>query len=482
VPTDLDAYRAEAEEFLSSIDREYYLHYAGLQDDFAIEPIYDRHADLFTREAVDGLREADAPRALLEFAVQGLIGRETKEGAAELARREAALEIEWDGQALPYRSAAVVQANEPDPDRRAMLEEARNAVLASELNPLSLELLERSHALARELGWESMRTLCEDLSGIDLGKLSQQTESFLTTTAGRYEPEVEPELQRQLGLGFDRLRRADLPAFFRAPSLDAGFPEERLVPSLMETLAGLGIDVDTQAGVTIDTERRPKKSPRAFCAPVRVPDEVYLVIAPVGGREDFAALFHEAGHTEHYAHVDASLAVEERYLGDNSVTEGFAFLFEHLVSDPEWLRRRLDISEPDPIVDHHRASELVFLRRYAAKLAYELELHGGGPLEGLDAVYARRLSEAVRVEWPAVSWLADVDEFFYAARYLRAWALETHLRATLRERFGGAWFEEAEAGAYLRGLWRAGQGPAGAVGMLHQLGVAELDFRVLSEG
>jgi hypothetical protein len=118
VPTDLDAYRAEAEEFLSSIDREYYLHYAGLQDDFAIEPIYDRHADLFTREAVDGLREADAPRALLEFAVQGLIGRETKEGAAELARREAALEIEWDGQALPYRSAAVVQANEPDPDRR----------------------------------------------------------------------------------------------------------------------------------------------------------------------------------------------------------------------------------------------------------------------------------------------------------------------------------------------------------------------------
>jgi hypothetical protein len=228
--------------------------------------------------------------------------------------------------------------------------------------------------------------------------------------------------------------------------------------------------------VVIDTERRPKKSPRAFCAPVRVPGEVYLVIAPVGGREDFAALFHEAGHTEHYAHVDASLPVEDRYLGDNSVTEGFAFLFEHLVSDPEWLHRRLGIEDPEPIVNHERASRMVFLRRYAAKLSYELELHGGGPIDGLDSIYARRLSDAVHVDWPAVSWLSDVDPFFYVARYLRAWALETHLRSGLRERFGEAWFDEAGAGAFLRELWSAGQGAAGAEGILERLGGRELDF------
>ena len=57
---DLDAYRAEAEEFLSSIDREYYLHYSGQQDEFEIEAIYDRHAGLFSRESVDALREAGA--------------------------------------------------------------------------------------------------------------------------------------------------------------------------------------------------------------------------------------------------------------------------------------------------------------------------------------------------------------------------------------------------------------------------------------
>ena len=62
--------------------------------------------------------------ALIEFAVQGLIGQELKAGAAELARREAALELEWDGETVPFRSAAVLQANEPDADRRAELEDA----------------------------------------------------------------------------------------------------------------------------------------------------------------------------------------------------------------------------------------------------------------------------------------------------------------------------------------------------------------------
>src|SRR5204862_148520 len=65
-----------------------------------------------------------------------------------------------------------------------------------------------------------------------------------------------------------------------------------------------------------------------------------------------------------------------RQLGDNSVTESFAFLVEHLVSDPVWLRQRLGIADPAPAVEHSRAFPLVMLRRYSAKLAYELDLHG----------------------------------------------------------------------------------------------------------
>ena len=475
---DLQAYRAEAEEFVSALDREYYMHFSGQQDAYDIEPIYERHAGLFSREAVDGLREEGA-RLLLEFAVHGLIGRETKSEQAELARREAELEVEVDGERLPFRSAPVAQANEPDPDRRAAIEAVRNDATEKHLNPLLRELLERSHALAAELGWLSMRAMCEDLSGIDLGALGDQTAAFLDASESAYRPVVEPHLREQLGFGFEGLRRADLLAFFRAPSLDSHFPADGLVPSLTETLAGMGVDVAAQSGVHLDVERRPKKSPRAFCAPVRVPHEVYLVISPIGGREDFAALFHEAGHTEHYAHVDAGLPVEERVFGDNSVTEGFAFLFEHLTSDPEWLRRRLGREDATDVVEHERAVRLLFLRRYCAKLAYELALHDAPPsLDALREEYVRRLSYAVGVDWPGATWLSDVDPFFYAARYLRAWALETHLRRLLRERFGDAWFEVSEAGELLRGLWRRGQ-REGASELLRELTGEPLDFLAL---
>ena len=44
---DLDTYGAQCERFISEMDREYYLHFAGHKQEFEIEEIYDRHAGLF---------------------------------------------------------------------------------------------------------------------------------------------------------------------------------------------------------------------------------------------------------------------------------------------------------------------------------------------------------------------------------------------------------------------------------------------------
>ena len=490
---DLDTYAAEAEQFIGEMDREYYLHFAGHKPEFEIEPIYEQHARLFERGVVDELRErleSAAPgdetrrgRYLLELAVGGLLGNETKAEETELAEREAALEVEVDGERIPYRQSAVVQANEPDPERRAEIEAARQEALERELNPLHRRELERSHELARELGWPSYRAMYEELKQIDIGALEQQTAAFLRDTGGRYRESVEPHIRAQVGVGFDELRRSDLPHFFRAAGFDDLFPSERIVPALERTLAGLGIDLHAQSNVRLDIEQRPQKSPRAFCAPVSVPGEIYLVIARHGGRDDYAALFHEAGHTEHYANVQASLPFEFRHLGDNSVTEGFAFLFEHLTEDPVWLHAVLgaeDAERLDAYTGFTRASKFVFLRRYAAKLSYELELHGGArPLDEMPQVYARLLGDAVGVDWPAATYLADVDAGYYAANYLRAWAFETHLRRVLVDRFGTAWFRSSDAGDLLRELWREGQ-RLDADELLAQVTGERLDFAVMA--
>jgi hypothetical protein len=232
--------------------------------------------------------------------------------------------------------------------------------------------------------------------------------------------------------------------------------------------------------VLVDAERRPTKSPRAFCAAVRVPDEVHLVIPPIGGRDDYEALMHEAGHAYHYAHVDRALPFEDRCLGDNSVTEGYAFLLQHLVSDPLWLGDVTGLPDPEPVLAFSRASRIVFLRRYCAKLGYELTLHADGRAPAEHAAdYSERLGRAVRVDWPPETWLSDVDPFFYAARYLRAWAFETRLRRLFAERFGERWFAEPEAGALLRSLWARGQAST-ADELLAELTGERIDLAVLA--
>jgi hypothetical protein len=468
---DLDAYRESAETFLYELGSEHYRHYAGLQESYEIEPIYERHRGLFTRAAIEGLHELlqqahtgtdeeRRRRMLLDFAVEGFIGEATKGVEADLARTEATLEIEIGGRALAYREAAVAQANEPDANRREEIEQARLALTAEPLGPLYREMISVQHGCAVELGWPGYVAMCEECKGIDLPALALQTAAFSAASETRYSELVDPELRRTLGIGLHELRRGDLPRFFRAAEQDGQFPADRLAASFIETMSGMGIDVAAQRGVTFDLEARPMKSPRAFCAPVRVPGEVYLVVTPMGGRDDYAALFHEGGHAEHAANVDPDLPFEFRYLGDNSISETYAFLMQHLVENGEWLTRQLGIEDPSRLLAHARAQRLVYVRRYAAKLAYEFQLHSAGPgtqLDGLAGRYAQLLGDAVKVSWPPETFLADVDPGFYCACYLRAWALETHLRAHLEERFGPTWFESAEAGQVVRRLWSDGQ-------------------------
>src|SRR5665648_1136550 len=84
--------------------------------------------------------------------------------------------------------------------------------------------------------------------------------------------------RQRLGITLAQLTYADLPYLWRAPGFDDVFTAAGLVPALRHTLAGMRIDLDAQTHVHLDTEVRELKSPRAFCAPVRVPDEIYLVV------------------------------------------------------------------------------------------------------------------------------------------------------------------------------------------------------------
>jgi hypothetical protein len=102
---------------------------------------------------------------------------------------------------------------------------------------------------------------------------------------------------------------------------------------------------------------------------------------------------------------------------------------------------------------------LFFVRRYSAKLLYELEFHTSDDISGMPQRYVELLGDALKFEPSPANYLADMDAGFYVSSYLRSWAFESQLRDSLRERFGNEWFARREAGTLLRELWAEGQKP-----------------------
>ena len=460
--SELDSYREQADRFIAELDEEYYLHYAGLKESFDLVPIYERHRNLTEPEIVASIglsvNGGDRVRELWKFACEGYLGQLTRDHAEKLAALESETQVTVDGEDIPYRMVRSALANEPDRAKREQLDARANAVLDERMNPIHLEASEIVQRAVHELGFANYLELYRKaLPSSALDDLAVQCRALLDSTERLYEEAADRLFRSRVGIGLAEAQRWDVPRLMRGPEWDALFPADRMVPALEATLFDLGIDLRSQENVHLDLDQRPNKSPRAFCAPIEIPDKVMLVIQPIGGPDDWRALFHEAGHTEHFANTSRDLSMEEKRLGDSAVTEGWAMLMQHLIDDPEWLTRRLDFARPNDYAVEGATGLLYFVRRYSAKILYEIEFHAAEDVTTMRNRYVELLGGALKIEPTSANYLSDIDSGFYVSSYLRSWGFEAQLRAYLREKFGNRWFASRDAGSLLRELWGEGQ-------------------------
>ena len=303
-------------------------------------PIYERHAELTKLEtALDdrrvGERRPQRARALA-LRLRGLPrqlrqrgGGEDRRGRDEDASRSAT-------RTIPYRDLRPRIANADD---RARRERARARAQRGDRGAQRRSTSASTRSCTARPSGSASPNYTELYRGFEypLDDLADQCRRFLDSTERLWEDAGDRFFRSRIGLGLGEIERWDVARVWRGVTWDSAFPKERMLPALEATLADLGVDLRAQRNVELDLEDRPNKTPRAFCVPIEIPERVILVIKPQGGPDDWRALFHEAGHTEHFAHTSPSLTVEERRLGDNAVTEGWAMLLEHLTIDPAWL-------------------------------------------------------------------------------------------------------------------------------------------------
>ncbi len=481
---ELGRLRGDLEAFQGELMQEFYSNYAGIKDDLITVPIYERYSHLFSVEAIEVARqslETVKPdedfrwtRYLRTFSTLGHVENAIKDHTDKANTWETRAEIVFDGENIPYRMVPVRLRNEPDTERRHRLYEAKLAE-TDKLNEILLPRMQSAHDKSTELGFKNYRDMCTSLKGVNYRKLAEVMEDFLKRTEKIYVDNMNGLLQDKLHSSLSDVWSCDIPIAFKGEEHDEYFRKDRLIESFSETLRGMGIDTRGYENIHIDAEEREKKTPRAFCAPVRVPDDIRLVILPMGGWKDYEAFFHEGGHAWHFGTTDKNQPAEYKYLGDNSVTETFAFLFNYLPTDGQWLKRYLGMEDAKEFERFAVLNKLMFLRRYASKLIYEMKLHENRVETELAEVYRTTLQKGLKFKHSEKNFLEDVDDAFYCAEYLRAWIFEGQLRSALKEKFGENWFENQKTGEFITELWSYGQ-KFSADELVQTIGYVELDI------
>jgi len=457
------------------LGREYYLTLAGLKPEAAFQAIYGRYPQLLGDDVLDVAKESGS-RPLLEWIVGVRIGKQVASLEEQQLEWEKDTVLKIDGREVPYLRATIELANSADRDYRLQLDRMRASERARGLDGMKRDRLALEHAEISALGYPDYVTAVSALSGIDLDALGNSAAEFLGRTEDMYRDSLARLVKKRLGLGLDQLMRADTSWTFRADQFDAAFPPDALIETAIGQMREMDLDAEQGGRVRFDTEERDGKQPRAFCVPVRVPEEVYLVIRPHGGHNDYRTFWHELGHAMHFSSPPRSLQFEARWLGDSSVTEGFAMLWDHLTMDPMWLGRYTDLGHDDirSLTFELAVQELHLVRRYAAKVLYELSLHRSD-LVDMGPEYVSRLSEATLFRYSEDDHLGDVDAGFYSARYVRAWQLESLISETLRNRFDADWYRNPHAGEFVHQLMARGQGTP-ADGLASEVAGVDLAF------
>ena len=471
---DLQRLRAEGQAFMEMISRESYLAYAGLKKTAELQPIYEKYADILGEEALDlmldafrsaaeGTDDRRSAQALLEWEIE----TQAAKPLAALDERE----IEWensavihspDGRVIQYQAAPIEIANTSDRALRLALDQARAKVVKEEHAPMRLERLQREKEYIESLGIDGdYNASFEAVTGISLDALATSCERFLRDTESMWDDTLPRVLKKSLGIKASQAKRADALALFRASEYDDAFPGNEMETVMRRQVSEMGIDPTADGRIIFDVGEREGKRSRAFCSPVRVPEEVYLVLRPHGGQSDYNTFLHELGHALHYGYASPDYPFEFRWLGDNSVTESYAMLFDHRMQDRGWLLRytRLGSNRVGNFLRTAGFEELHFLRRYCAKLIYERALYSGEVRwSELPDLYVSLLSKATGFEYDDADAFVDVDPRYYSARYLRAWQLQSVLNEELTARFDVDWFRNPSAGPWMVGeLFAQGQ-------------------------
>lgn len=461
----------EIAKFIYELETEDRLVRVGLKEESQTAAIYKKYKELFTRQTLQQARQESQKtkkskkKDILERIYYTLAGSFC--GLAVSALEDAIKTyfsrstVKVGGETLAYFEISPRISKEQIFEKREIYDSRATSII-TKINPKQLVLLQNEIVILKSLGFGGYMDYFAKATRVDYHTFFKVVKKIIGETDKLWASVIGKVSKESLGRPFVNIRACHF-LYLRSMSLfDNYYPKDKVVSTFIRWAGDLGLG-DLLLRIQIDDKDRPKKNPRAVCYWPKPPDEIHLVIKPIGGEQDFEAMFHEGGHALHGAAIDKSLPYSLKTLAhSNALTEAYAFIFEDLVFDPDFARTYLNVSafSGNKIKWQAYFVNLMMLRRYLGKFSYEYEMFSGlargrSLTEG-PTLYKRNLDAATGFIHRKENWLSDMDSGFYSSNYLRAWIGASQIKDYLTGKFGRRWFINKKAGLFLRELFARG--------------------------
>jgi hypothetical protein len=408
------------------------------------------------------LRVADTPQALglrhlLRFAIGEYLPRQTRIASANLLAQQQAAVVQ----------VPVLDESIPFWQVNARLVSERKRVLREAVDNAFTSVIEGFHEYYREfwsslfasveaLGYPHPNALWETLSGVELEAMLRWLEAVLRDTDDTYRERMQWHLKRLLGIRLESAKRHDILVLFGREETAPWFVRSELLSCFETWLHDWGWVFAEHPNLRL--EQRTALPGGAWCAPLDIPGEVRLAVAPADGLRGYAQVFREAGKALFLASLPAEAPGPLRCFPDPALLEAQAELFGGLVRTSRWVQIYRHIRQPEEALSLVQLERLYIVRRYIGKCLYERTFYEDSGVDSKEEAYRDALRRACGFSYPEAYYLHDIEPLFGALWNVRGWLLAAYLRRQLQQQYADEWFREADALQALQAFW--GQSPS----------------------
>lgn len=380
--------------------------------------------------------------------------------------------------AIEFRQLPELMANERDRTRRAELYEAQLPILVK-VSAVYEKIRAQEDSLLLIYGYGDMSSFLEEIQACDLALLSRQAERFITETDSLTHALFSELAPKLTGVKAEAFRGYDLPVLERGAVFDKNFPATKVIEGLRAALTGMGVFLDSFPGIKIHQAGSATGSVRPSTYPIRIPDDVRLLLPLTEGTAAYSAVYHEIGHALRCASTTEK-DFEFAYLDAQTLSETSAFLIEQLLDQPAFLQGRLGFSQTESrnYLKYRALTKLITIRSYCGDLLYQQSLYSN--LEEAKSAYEQIKQPLLGYPWSDADreqYLSRAD-YLESAAYLRGWFLAAQIQEKLKSTATDDYWTRPATGEFLRKIWMSGSRYSPEE-IAQSLGITSIEFGAL---